>query len=152
NDSVGGNQCPDLTAIGNKTVTEGNLLTFTAVATDPNSGQVLTFSLGGTIPAGATINGSTGGVHWTPASNQAPGTYPIVSRVTDNGVPACPDSETVTVTVNTSGGGNQCPVLAPIGNKTVSVGSLLTFTATATDPDAGQTLTFTLDPGFPTGA
>jgi hypothetical protein len=43
-------------------------------------------------------------------------------------------------------------VLAPIGNQTGDELSLITFTATATDPDAGQTLTFSLDPGFPTGA
>ena len=152
NDSAGGNQCPVLTAIGDKTVTEGNMLTFTAMATDPNSGQVLTFSLGGTIPTGATINSSTGVFSWTPTSDQGPGTYPVVVRVTDNGTPACTDSETVTVTVNDSGGGNQCPVLSAIGNRTVTVGNLLTFTAAATDPDAGQTLTFSLDPGFPTGA
>jgi hypothetical protein len=36
------------------------------------------------------------------------------------------------------------PVLAPIGNKTVVKNTLLTFTATATDADAGQTLTFSL--------
>ena len=46
---------------------------------------------------------------------------------------------------------NDTPVLAPIGNKTVKVGTLLTFTATATDVDAGQTKTFSLI-GAPAGA
>jgi hypothetical protein len=151
-DSVGGNLCPVLNPIGNQTVTEGTNLTFTATATDANSGQVLTFSLGGTVPAGASINGSTGVFTWNPTSDQGPGTYPIAVRVSDNAVPACTDSEIVTVTVNDSGGQNQCPVLNAIGNQTVTVGNLLTFVATATDPDAGQTLTFSLDAGFPTGA
>jgi hypothetical protein len=35
-------------------------------------------------------------------------------------------------------------VLDPIGNKTVKVGTLLTFAAKATDIDAGQTKTFSL--------
>ena len=40
------------------------------------------------------------------------------------------------------------PVLAAIGNKTVNEGSLLTFTATATDADLpANTLTFSLDAG-----
>ena len=40
------------------------------------------------------------------------------------------------ITVDTGGGSsNQSPVLAAIGNKTVNEGSLLTFTATATDAD-----------------
>jgi hypothetical protein len=39
---------------------------------------------------------------------------------------------------------NDAPVLAPIGNKTIAKGKTLTFTATATDVDAGQTKTFAL--------
>lgn len=39
---------------------------------------------------------------------------------------------------------NDAPVLAAIGPKTGKKGTLLTFTATATDPDAGQTRTFSL--------
>ena len=152
NDTVGGNLCPVLTEIGNQTVTEGSMLTFTAMATDANPGDVLTFSLGGTVPAGASINSSTGVFSWTPTPDQGPGTYPIAVRVSDSAEPACTDSEVVTITVNDAGGANQCPVLNPIGNQTVTVGNLLTFTASATDPDAGQTLTFSLDAGFPTGA
>lgn len=41
-------------------------------------------------------------------------------------------------------GVNDAPVLATIGNKTAKRGTALTFTATATDPDAGQTKTFSL--------
>jgi hypothetical protein len=44
------------------------------------------------------------------------------------------------------------PILAPIGNKAVNEGMLLTFQATATDADADQTLVFSLDPGAPAGA
>ena len=39
---------------------------------------------------------------------------------------------------------NDAPVLAAIGNKSVIRGALLTFTATATDADAGQTKAFSL--------
>jgi hypothetical protein len=39
---------------------------------------------------------------------------------------------------------NDAPVLAAIGSKTVVKGKALTFIATATDPDAGQTRTFSL--------
>jgi len=44
------------------------------------------------------------------------------------------------------------PSLDAISDKTVDEGSTLTFTAHATDPDAGDTLTYTLDPGAPAGA
>jgi uncharacterized repeat protein (TIGR03803 family) len=39
---------------------------------------------------------------------------------------------------------NDAPVLSPIGNKSVKRTALLTFTATATDADPGQTKTFSL--------
>jgi hypothetical protein len=71
--------------------------------------------------------------------------------VTDNADPTCSDFETISITVNDVTG-NQCPVLNAFGNQAVTEGSLLTLGAVATDPDAGQTLTFSLDAGFPTGA
>jgi Putative Ig domain/FlgD Ig-like domain len=152
NEVPGGNQCPVLSAIGNKTVDEGTLLTFTATATDPDAGQTLTFSLDPGFPTGAAIDPSTGVFTWTPTEAQGPGVYSVTIRVTDNGSTPCADFETIEITVNEVPGENQCPVLAPIGNKTVILGQTLTFTATATDADAGQTLTFSLDAGFPSGA
>jgi hypothetical protein len=47
---------------------------------------------------------------------------------------------------------NHAPVLSPIANQAVTYGSTVTFTASATDPDAGETLTYSLAPGAPTGA
>ena len=45
---------------------------------------------------------------------------------------------------------NTPPTLNPIGNKSAQVGTQLAFTATASDPDAGTTLTFT-SPTEPAG-
>ncbi len=144
------NQAPVLGAIGNKTVAELSTLAFTATATDPNSGDVLTFSLDSPTPAGATINASTGAFSWTPTEAQGPAAIPITVRVTDNGSPALSDFETIAVAITEV---NQAPVLAPIGNKTVNEMSALTFTATATDADVpANTLTFSLDAPAPAGA
>ena len=49
-------------------------------------------------------------------------------------------------------GGNRPPVLTAIPNQTIPEQSLLSFTATATDPDAGQKLTFSLGADAPDGA
>jgi len=49
------------------------------------------------------------------------------------------------------GSTNTAPVLAPIANQHVFEASPLSFTASATDPDAGQTLTYSLV-GAPAGA
>ncbi|MBN9689793.1 MAG: lamin tail domain-containing protein [Verrucomicrobia bacterium] len=53
---------------------------------------------------------------------------------------------------NAIAGGNLPPVLAPIGNQSVAEGSLLNITVQATDPDAGQRLTFSLSADAPPGA
>jgi hypothetical protein len=139
-----------LAAIGNPSVNESNLLTFTATATDPQSPpQTLTFSLDPGAPAGASI--TTGGVFtWTPHETNGPGVFSVTVRVTDNGSPPLDDFETITITVNEV---NLPPVLAAIGHKLVTAGSNLTFTATATDLDRpAQALVFSLDAGAPAGA
>jgi hypothetical protein len=141
------NAAPVLASIGNRSGTVGNTLSFTATATDGDlPTNTLTFSLDPGAPAGASINSTTGVFTWTPATA---GSFPVTIRVTDNGTPSRSASETITITV--AAAANPPPVLSPIGNKTVNEGTPLTFTATATDPDAGQTLTFSLL-NAPTGA
>jgi len=138
------NVAPVLAAIGNKTVDEANLLTFTAVATDVDiPANTLTYSLVG-APVGATINATTGVFTWVPTEAQGPGIYTFTVRVSDGMASA---QETITVTVNEV---NSAPVLAPIGNKTVDEEMLLTFIATATDSDS-VVLTYSLV-GAPAGA
>src|SRR5439155_7043583 len=119
---------PGRAPIGNKTVNQGATLTFTATASDADvPANTLTFSLDPGAPSGATINASTGAFSWTPS---ATGTFPVTVRVTDNGSPAMNDFEAINIVV---GGGNQRPVLAPIGNKTRNEQPAATFTSTATD-------------------
>ena len=122
---------------------EGTLLSFTAQATDSGlPEQTLSFSLDAGAPLGASIDASTGLFTWTPTEAQGPGVYPVTIRVTDNGSPILSDSETIQITV---GEVNIAPILASIGDKTVTENTLLTFTATATDPDLpAQSLTFSL--------
>ena len=109
--------------------------------------NTLTYSLDAGAPAGASIHPKTGVFKWTPASGQS-GTFTVTIRVTDS--LGLTDYETISVNIVASG--NHPPVLAAVGNKTVNEGSALTFTATASDQDAGQTLTFSLDAGAPAGA
>lgn len=53
---------------------------------------------------------------------------------------------------NVQSGANLPPVLSVIANQTVGEGSLLSLTASATDPNPGTTLTYSLAPGAPAGA
>ena len=145
------NQAPELAAIGNKSVDEGSLLTFTASATDLDlPANNLSFSLDAGAPLGATIDPSTGEFRWTPPGGTSPGNHTVTVRVSDDGVPSLQDFETITITVNDV---NLPPVLAAIGGQSVEEGSLLTFTASATDADLpADNLSFSLDFGAPAGA
>ena len=100
--------------IGDQAVNEGDELTFTATATDPDlPANTLTFSLDAGAPAGATIEPVSGVFTWTPTETQGPGTFDVTVRVTDDGTPALDDIETITITVNEI---NEAPVLAAIGD------------------------------------
>src|SRR5436309_3096985 len=81
------NQAPVLAAIGNKTVNEGSLLSFTASEIGRELPRnTLTYTLIG-APAGAGINGATGVFSWTPIEAQGSGSYTFTVRITDDGRP-----------------------------------------------------------------
>jgi PKD repeat protein len=133
------NHAPVLEAIGNKSVNENTLLTFTISATDAD-GDTLTYSATN-LPSGATFVGQT--FYWTPSYTQA-GTYSVTFRASDGNAQ---DSETITITVNNT---NRAPVLAAIGNKSVNENSTLSFSINATDAD-GDTITYSAQ-DLPSGA
>ncbi|NLH15037.1 MAG: hypothetical protein GX455_00515, partial [Phycisphaerae bacterium] len=100
------NQAPVLAAIGAKSVTEGNALSFTISGADPDN-DPLTYSATG-LPNGATFNATTRTFAWTPATGTA-GSYNVTFRVQDSG--GLSSSETITITV-VAAPVNHAPVLA----------------------------------------
>jgi hypothetical protein len=138
------NQAPVLAAIGNKTVTTGQILTFTISATDPN-GDSLTYSASN-LPSGSSFSTSTRTFSWTPTHSQK-GTFSNIRFTVSDG--SLTDYENITITVNADNH-NQAPVLASIGNKTVTAGQTLTFTIAATDSD-GDPLTYSAS-NLPSGS
>jgi len=143
------NDAPVLEIIGNKSVDELDLLTFTVSGSDVDlPANTLTFSLVG-APIGTSINPSSGVFTWTPNEVQGPGSYPITFRVCDDATPSLCDQETITVTVAEV---NSSPAINEIGDKATAELVLLTFTAVATDGDfPANILTFSLA-GAPLGA
>ncbi|MDA8792707.1 putative Ig domain-containing protein, partial [Bacteriovoracaceae bacterium] len=139
------NRAPNLAAIGNQNVDEGVLLSFSISATDPD-GHNLTYSASG-LPAGANFDSGTQSFTWTPSYTQA-GTYQVTFNVDDDGSPSLGDSETIDIVVANI---NQAPVLASIGNQSVDENAALSFAISATDPDAGDTLSYSVT-GLPSGA
>jgi hypothetical protein len=94
------NQAPTLNPIGNKTVYLGNTLSFTASGSDGDVPvQTLTFSLVGAIPAGASIDSTSGAFSWTPTADQVGQTYTFKVRITDNGSPNLFTEEQISVGV-----------------------------------------------------
>jgi hypothetical protein len=89
------NHSPVLGEIGNKSVNENALLTFTVHATDEDA-DPCTYSVAG-LPVGATINSSTGVFSWRPTYSQG-GVYNNVIFTAGDG--SNQDTETVVVTVN----------------------------------------------------
>ncbi len=88
------NGLPRLQPIPNRTINEGDPLTFTVSATDPD-GDTLTYSTSG-LPRGATFNPTTHVFTWTPDYTQA-GTYAVTFTVADSG--GLSTSQPVTITV-----------------------------------------------------
>lgn len=117
------------------------------IASDVNAGQSLTYAIASTTRAGLfAINAATGEITVADSSllnYEAASSVTLTIRVTDSASPALSTTGTVTVNV---GNLNEAPV-AP--NYAFSVNENAAFntavgTVTATDPDAGTTLTYWL--------
>jgi|GEM_PF-2803440 len=148
------NHAPTCQAIPSRTVTAGTLTTFRLSASDVDA-DAITVAPMGTL-AGLTfialptpVNQIIRDYSWTPTAAQV-GVWPIHFSISDGrsgGTIACDTTITVTAAPAPA---NRAPTCPAISNKTATVGQALTFTYTATDPDAdGMTVT---PIGFPTGA
>ena len=120
------------------TGTEGQLYTYDVEAIDADAGDTLTFSLDA-APAGMTIDPASGLIQWTPVAGQI-GINAVTARVADQGGLFATQSYNVDVAA-----GNQAPTITSIPVTTATEGQLYTYDVEANDPDAGDTLTFSLD-------
>jgi large repetitive protein len=125
------NVAPSIVNIAKPTqINEGQLVAFTATATDPSINDTLTYSWNfgdSTSP----VSGQT--VNHTFADN---GTYNVILTVTDKDGAAT--AQTVAVKVD-----NVAPTIANITKPTIiKEGEAATFSATATDPGTLDTLTY----------
>jgi hypothetical protein len=100
------------------------------------------FAADGTQIDAVTFSNQVGNVSEGRFPNGGPNIYAM---------PGPPTNQSPRASNFVPGLGNNPPALNPIGSKTVYVGQTLGFTVTATDPDPGQVLAFTLN-GAPPGA
>jgi VCBS repeat-containing protein len=127
----------------------------TVTASDPDADQTKSFViLSGNTGGAFSINPTTGVItvaNAGPLNFEASSTFNLVIQATDNGVPA--KAGTATITVNLTNV-NEAPTVTPatftiaenlVANTTVG-------TVTASDPDSGQTRSFTILSGNTGGA
>lgn len=146
NGVVNQDSVPHFTVISAKTVAQNDSISFAVLATDADAGDALTYSTG-TLPSGATFNATTKNFSWKTTFTNAPKAYDVWFYVTDP--VGAMDSIKATITVTAT---NRKPSFVnKLSDVTATEGVAVAFTYTATDPDAGTTLTFTLASG-PTGA
>jgi len=126
------NRAPVLQTIGDLVVDEGQTLTVSLSANDPD-GDDLRYGDSG-LPSYCSITDNrdgTGELSCSPGLDNA-GLSVVTVTVTDDGAPNFADSEVFTIEVVNV---NQAPVLSAIGNKSVDEGSTLSVQIDASDPD-----------------
>ena len=96
------NNAPVLGFVANRSAVRNGLVTFTATAADADAGQALAYSLDAGAPSGAVIHPTSGLFSWTPANDQAFGSFAVTVRVSDNGAPLMTDGQVFTITVLTN--------------------------------------------------
>lgn len=127
----------------------------TVTSTDPDVGQTLTFAIAASdVPGAFAIDPATGQVTVADGSLlnfESPANYSLLISVTDSGTPALTQYSSVTIQVNDV---NEAPQIAPsaFSLDENSPNDTVVGTVIGTDPDAGQSLTYTITSGNTNGA
>ncbi len=130
---------PVLAPIANRTVNVGETLGIRLAASDPNHNDALRFSLP-QAPSGAMLTPPPL-LQWTPGGQHI-GIQAFAARVED--AAGLSDMKPFQVTVTNN---NVPPVFAPQADATVQAGALFSRMLTATDPNPGDSLRFSLVSG-----
>ncbi|MBL0135866.1 MAG: cadherin repeat domain-containing protein [Chitinophagaceae bacterium] len=125
------------------------------MASDPDAGQTLTYSiLSGNTGGAFAINASSGALSVATSSAlnfETTPSFTLVVKVQDNGTGSLSNQANITITLTNV---NEVPVIA---NQTFAIAEnsangSAAGTVVATDPDAGQTLTYSILSGNTNGA
>lgn len=132
-----GNAAPVITSTPETNALVGVGWAYQVRATDPNPGDTLAYALGAGAPATMTISPDGGLVQWTP---DAAGSYPVTITVTDPGGLSATQPFSIAVLA-----GNVAPQITSTAPAAGTQGELYSYQATAADPNAGDTQTWSLD-------
>ncbi len=119
---------------------------YTAAATDPDAGTTLTYSISGADAALFNINATTGAVTFKSSPNYEAPTDAGGNNVYDVNVTASDGTNTTTKAVAiTVTNVNEAPTITSAATASFAENATGTvYTAAATDPDAGTTLTYSI--------
>jgi hypothetical protein len=145
------NQAPTITtSLVNRTDPEGAAIALDVDATDLDAGDSLTYSATG-LPSGLIINATSGAIGGSLSDEASAGSpYTVKIRATDYGLPSpLFDEKTFTWTVTDNA--NRAPTITTsLVNRTDLEGTAIALDVDATDPDVGDTLTYSAT-GLPSG-
>ena len=130
------NDTPVFSSTAVTSATEDSAYSYTVTATDVDAGDSLTFAAP-TLPSWLSFASGTGVLSGTPTNDDV-GSHSVVLTVTDSGNLSATQSFTITVS-NT----NDAPVISSTAVTSATEDSAYSYTLTATDVDAGDSLTMT---------
>ena len=137
-------QAPSITSSPVTTATEDLIYSYDVDASDPDTGDTLTFSLD--LGAnGMVIDANTGLIQWTPNNADVMDPIPVTVRVEDQTDAFATQSFNISVT-----NVNDAPVITSTPVTSGTEGVAYTNDVDADDPDAGDTAVYSLDKS-PTG-
>lgn len=135
--SSGNNLAPTITSTPIVAGSENVSYQYDVEATDPDVGDVVSFSLTNP-PAGMEIITESGLISWIPTTAQI-GTHAITVVATD--MAGLTDSQTFNLVISDV---NEAPLITSIAITTATENSTYSYDVEATDGDAGDSITFSL--------
>ena len=152
--TVTANTAPTFGSTPTQTISTANTMAGETVgtanaATDENSGDELTYTLGGTDASDFSIDMSTRVITVATGTTLTVGSYEVTVTANDGTEPSS-DMLTITITVTSgTGGTNTAPTFGSTLTQTITTantvaGSTVGTANAATDADSGDTLTYTL--------
>ncbi|MEW8525378.1 MAG: putative Ig domain-containing protein [Candidatus Thiodiazotropha endolucinida] len=131
------NDAPQIISDPNTVAAENTLYTYQVESLDVD-GDIVTLQLD-LFPAGMTLDPQSGLISWTPTGNQLGQHNVSVSAIDPQGLT---DTQSFSIDVVNV---NDPPTITSSANTSVNEREEYLYLVTATDPDAGDTLTFSLD-------
>jgi Ca2+-binding RTX toxin-like protein len=143
------NNAPEITLGAEVTAVENTTAVATVTVTDPDPGQSLIYAIvGGADQNLFNIDSNTGALAFIvppdfeqPNDAGADNVYDLVVRATDNGDPMLSDEQAIMVNV---ADGGDVPDITSGGTFSVTENTKAVGTVTASNPDAGQTVTYSI--------